>query len=80
MGYKSTEVLNVTESASNKEWILDNEFRRTLSKSWFESYIAKEWGFVLLGNNKACRVIGIGTVKLRMFDGSENIVRCEACT
>lgn len=47
----------------------------TLSKDWFSSY--KEWdgGIVYMGNNHTCRVIGIGSVSLKMKDGSVKLLR-----
>jgi len=39
-----------------------------LIKDYFEDLEQKEYGTVLLGNDKACKVHGIGIVRLRMFD------------
>ena len=41
------------------------------SKQWFETYHEVNGGKVLLRNNKACNVVGIGNVKIRMQDGIE---------
>lgn len=48
-----------------------------LTISWFETFNALEGCLVILSNNKS--VLGIGSIKLKMFDGMEKIlsnVRC----
>nr|KYP74254.1 Retrovirus-related Pol polyprotein from transposon TNT 1-94 [Cajanus cajan] len=44
-------------------------------KDYFETLELKEYGTVLLGNNKACRVQGIGAVRLKMFDNQEMLLQ-----
>ena len=39
------------------------------NKDWFDIYIPCEGGTVLMGNDAACKAIGIGTIKIKMFDG-----------
>lgn len=46
-------------------------FHMTLNKEWFETIEFKEEGKVLLGNNKACRVLGKGLIRIQIFDGLE---------
>ncbi|RDX64245.1 putative mitochondrial protein, partial [Mucuna pruriens] len=38
-------------------------------KDYFESLNLKEGGVVLLGNNKPCKVQGMGSIRLNMFNG-----------
>ena len=38
-------------------------------KSWFSSYIKLKEEKVIMGNNEACKVFGIGSIKLRLHDG-----------
>nr|KYP47740.1 Retrovirus-related Pol polyprotein from transposon TNT 1-94 [Cajanus cajan] len=62
----------------HKEWILVNfgcSFHMTPNKDWFKTYNQVDGGTVLLGNNKACKVIGIGFVRLRMFDGMDRVLQ-----
>ncbi|KAE8700517.1 hypothetical protein F3Y22_tig00110556pilonHSYRG00215 [Hibiscus syriacus] len=68
-GYDSTEALVITESESSKEWILDSgcSFHMCPHKDWFETLQLVSGGTVLLGDNKACRVVGSGTIRIRML-------------
>jgi len=52
-------------------WILNSgcTFHMCANKDWFDTYEKKDGGEVLMGNNVACKVIGIGTVKVKMYDG-----------
>ena len=36
---------------------------------WLDTYEKKDGGEVLMGNNAACKVVGFGTVKVKMYDG-----------
>lgn len=40
-------------------------------KEYFETLKLEQGGIVLLGENKACKVHGIGMIKLKMFDDHE---------
>ena len=44
-------------------------------KDYFEDLEQKEYGIALLGNNKACKVHGIGTIRPRMFDNREMLLQ-----
>ena len=39
------------------------------NKDWFETHRLYERGTDLMGNNIVCKAIGIGTVKIKMFNG-----------
>ena len=43
----------------------------TPHESWFVDYKKQDFGQVLLGNNKACKVVGVGTVSILMADGCQ---------
>lgn len=43
-------------------------------KNWFLSYKSYEGENVLLGNNKACKIVGIGSIKLKLADGTEKVL------
>lgn len=47
----------------------------TPNRSWFETFEPGQGGSVLLGNNKACSIRGIGNIRLRLHDGSENLLK-----
>lgn len=44
-------------------------------KDYFEDLEQKEYGTVLLRNNKACKVHDIGTIRLRMFGNREMLLQ-----
>lgn len=44
-------------------------------KDFFETLDLKEGRVVLLGNNKSCKVQGIGTIKLKMFYDQEMLLQ-----
>ncbi|WVZ12067.1 hypothetical protein V8G54_016597 [Vigna mungo] len=44
-------------------------------KEFFENLDQKEHENVLFGNNKACRVQGVGSVRLKMFDNREMVLQ-----
>uniref|UniRef100_A0A2C9VA95 Retrovirus-related Pol polyprotein from transposon TNT 1-94-like beta-barrel domain-containing protein n=1 Tax=Manihot esculenta TaxID=3983 RepID=A0A2C9VA95_MANES len=44
-------------------------FHICLHKEWFSSYELVDKGVVLMGNDHHYKVFGIGTIKIRMYDG-----------
>ena len=55
----------------NEEWLLDSGASHHICprKDWFASYQTINDGTVLLGDNHSCKTIGVGSVKIKMFDG-----------
>lgn len=47
----------------------------TPNKNWFESLNEISGGEVILGNNKTCKIQGIGSIRLKMNNGTEMILR-----
>ncbi|XP_073136985.1 uncharacterized protein [Henckelia pumila] len=43
-------------------------------RDWFIDFQELDSGYVLLGNNQSCKISGIGSIKLRMWDGSIKIL------
>lgn len=76
-GYESAEALTISSNQNPEDWILDSgcTFHMCPMKSWFESIQESDQGLVILGNDKACKVKGIGSIRLRMHDGSSNILQ-----
>lgn len=76
-GYESSEVLTVSDSNSGKDWVLDSgcTFHMCPNKCWFSDLESVNGGKVLLGNNEACAVEGIGSVRIKMFDGIERTLK-----
>ncbi|KAH9668238.1 hypothetical protein KPL70_021339 [Citrus sinensis] len=71
-GYESAGVYVATDCSQKGKWILDSgcTFHMTPFKDYFTEYHIFDGGRVMMGNNAMCRVIGIGTVKLRLQDGT----------
>ncbi|KAG8489761.1 hypothetical protein CXB51_017983 [Gossypium anomalum] len=64
-------VTSVNDSKVSKEWILDSgcTFHMSPNRDWFTTYEIVSEGVVLMGNNASCKIIGIGTIKVKIFDG-----------
>ncbi|KAG8498873.1 hypothetical protein CXB51_005276 [Gossypium anomalum] len=54
------------------EWVLDSRcsFHMCPNREWFSTYSSVEGGVVRMGNDSSSKVIGIGTVKIRIYDGT----------
>ncbi|KAG8482498.1 hypothetical protein CXB51_024223 [Gossypium anomalum] len=64
-------VTSVNDSKVSEEWILDSgcTFHMSPNRDWFTTYETVSEGFVLMGNNASCKIAGVGTIKVKMFDG-----------
>ena len=38
-------------------------------REWFSSLEKLNSGVIIMGNDAACQMVGIGTVRIKMFDG-----------
>ena len=58
------------------QWILDSgcTFHMTPRLDWLFNYKPQNHGKVLMGNNQACDVLGSGSIKIRLKDGSHKII------
>ncbi|KAG8503097.1 hypothetical protein CXB51_000873 [Gossypium anomalum] len=63
-------------SKLTSEWILDSRcsFHMCPNREWFSTYSSVEGGVVRMGNYSSSKVIGIGTVKIKMHDGTIRIL------
>ncbi|KAG8491575.1 hypothetical protein CXB51_014846 [Gossypium anomalum] len=72
-GYSDSELLvtSVNDSKVSEEWILDSgcTFHMSPNRDWFTTYKTVSEGVVLMGNNVSCNIVGVGTIKVKMFDG-----------
>ncbi|KAH1082386.1 hypothetical protein J1N35_022147 [Gossypium stocksii] len=59
-------------SKLTSEWILDFgcSFNMCPIREWFFTYSSVEGGVVRMGNDSFSKVIGIGTVKIKIYDGT----------
>lgn len=71
-----SEVLNVVEVELEQFWILDSgcSFHMCPYKEWFSELKEVNTGSVFLGNNRVCKIQGIGQIKLRLLDGSVDVL------
>ncbi|KAH9679839.1 hypothetical protein KPL71_026297 [Citrus sinensis] len=69
---EDADVLIAADKKSSGEWILDSgcSFHMCPHKDFFVSFESIDGGKVLLGNNLAYKVAGIGSVRIKMYDGS----------
>ena len=71
--YDSDNALSVIENGirPKDEWILDSgcSYHMCPNRNWFITYREINGGNVLMGNNVACKTVGIGIVKIKMYDG-----------
>ena len=70
------DMLSILSSANLliNSWILDLacSFHMAPHKDWFDTYKSINCNLVLMGNNVACKIVGIGKIKIKMFD---NVVK-----
>ena len=69
---------------TNDEWILDTActFHMCPNRDWFTAYeLVNSVGSVLMGDDSACKVAGIGSIRIKMFDETirtlSNVRYCE---
>ncbi|KAG8480001.1 hypothetical protein CXB51_025036 [Gossypium anomalum] len=63
-------VASVNDSKVSKEWIFDSGciFHMSPNWDWFTTYEIVSEGVILMGNNASCKIAGVGTIKVKMFD------------
>ena len=44
-------------------------YHMTPNKDWFDTYRLVNTCFVMVGNDASCRVVRIGNIRVKMFDG-----------
>jgi hypothetical protein len=69
----SADLLSVSSGTDSliDSWILDSacSYHMCPNRQWFDTFKSCNAGTVLMGNDARCKAIGIGTIKVRMFDG-----------
>jgi hypothetical protein len=67
------DVLSISNSSHHDQnWLLDSGVpnHMCLHKYWFSTYQPIDDGFVIMGNDISCNIVGIGSIKIKMYDGS----------
>jgi len=67
----------LTSWEPEKGWVLNSgcSYHICPRKKYFETLELKEGGVVRLGNNKACKIQGMGTIHLKMFDDRDFLLK-----
>ncbi|KAL8527828.1 hypothetical protein ACS0TY_005596 [Phlomoides rotata] len=75
-GYDSAEVLAISADRLEDEWVLDSgcTFHMCPNECWFKNLEKLDGESVLLGNDNSCKVKGIGSIRIKMFDGADKIL------
>ncbi|KAL8550371.1 hypothetical protein ACS0TY_008987 [Phlomoides rotata] len=75
-GYDSAEVLAISANRLDDKWVLDSgcTFHMCPNECWFKNLEKLNGESVLLGNGKSCKVKGIGSIRIKMFDGADKIL------
>ncbi|KAH9659867.1 hypothetical protein KPL70_024018 [Citrus sinensis] len=71
-GYQSADLLVASNINTKGQWVIDSgcSFHLCPDKILFYKYEAVDGGRVLMGNNNVCNIVGVGSVKIKMFDGT----------
>ncbi|KAK9067917.1 hypothetical protein SSX86_012028 [Deinandra increscens subsp. villosa] len=71
-GYTSSEVLTVSQGSSKNHWVMDSgcSYHMSPNQGFFKDLELKDMGPVKLGDDRECFIEGIGTVEIKMQNGS----------
>lgn len=74
--YGNAKLLNLSDRDADSKWMLDSgcTYHMTPYKSWFESYRLEDGEHVLLGSNRASKVLGQGTTRLKSYNGQDFVL------
>ena len=72
----SDEVLSVSLSNHDQHWLLDSgaSNHMCIHREWFKYYKSINDGVVYMGNDVSCNIVGIGSIQIKMFDGTNKIL------
>ncbi|KAL0315376.1 UNVERIFIED_CONTAM: hypothetical protein Sradi_5415800 [Sesamum radiatum] len=64
--------LSVSTNQYMDACILDSEcsYHITSNREWFTSYRSGNSGSVYLGDDRCCNIVGIGEIRVKMYDGT----------
>jgi hypothetical protein len=66
------QVLSVSSNLQyQEEWKLDSSASQPMfsHRNWFISYQSVDKGVVFMGNGIPCKIVGVGSIRIRMFEG-----------
>ncbi|KAL4341068.1 hypothetical protein GQ457_08G007840 [Hibiscus cannabinus] len=66
------DMLSVSTTQLMDAWILDSvcSYHITPNREWFSTYMPVNSGSVYLGDDSCCNIVGIGEVRIRIYDGT----------
>ncbi|KAE8691550.1 ABC transporter B family member 18 [Hibiscus syriacus] len=66
------DMLSISTTQLTDVWILDFgcSYHIMPNREWFSTYMSVNSGFVYLGDDRCCNIVGIGDVRIKMYDGS----------
>ena len=72
----SDEVLLVSLSNHDQHWLLDSGASNhiCIHREWFKTYKSINDGVVYMGNDVTCNIVGIGSIQIKMFDGTNKTI------
>ncbi|KAG8480295.1 hypothetical protein CXB51_024758 [Gossypium anomalum] len=65
-----------SSSFHSDEWILDSgcTYHMSPNREWFSDLVELNEGIVYMGNDNACKTVGIGSIQLKNQDGSTRVL------
>ncbi|KAL0284885.1 UNVERIFIED_CONTAM: Retrovirus-related Pol polyprotein from transposon TNT 1-94 [Sesamum calycinum] len=66
------DMLSISTNQCVDAWILDSgcSYHITPNREWFTPYRSCNSGSVYLGDDRCCNIIGVGDVRIKMYDGT----------
>ncbi|KAL0350082.1 UNVERIFIED_CONTAM: Retrovirus-related Pol polyprotein from transposon TNT 1-94 [Sesamum radiatum] len=65
------DMLSISTNQCVDAWIIDSgcSYHITPNREWFTSYRSGNSGSVYLGDDRCCNIVGVGEVRIKMYDG-----------
>jgi hypothetical protein len=59
-------------SHQHQHWLLDSGVSNhmCLHRNWFSTYQYIDDGVVFMGNYFSCKIVGVGSIQIKMYDGT----------
>ncbi|KAL4284674.1 hypothetical protein GQ457_16G014350 [Hibiscus cannabinus] len=72
LDYSDGDMLSISTSQLLDAWILGSgySYHITPNREWFSTYMSVNSGSVYLGYDRCCNIVGIGEVRIKMYDGT----------
>jgi len=69
--YSEAATISINREELTEVWLMDSGaiWHMTPNRDWFHTYEPVSEGSVFMGDNHALEIAGIGTIKLKMYDG-----------